>query len=199
MLSASKEVPHVTESGPIRVFPRDGKWIVDFGSHVCAYCATRSQAVAVGSDAALAEQRELLVEIDHSPLARFVEMGSPAFSEYINGRLAATTKQALTYFLERFDPVTATDADLARRTLLIQLARAEHDHHVPLTEHEDAQLDRLISAQPAETQDMYSEVRETNARHVLYLLRGLKLPTAAGPDPRPFRPFIGRGTRGRKT
>jgi hypothetical protein len=186
----------VTESGPIRVFSRDGRWLVDYGSYVCAYYAARSQAVEAGTEAARVEDREL--RIDDAPVVGFtlppvqacVDEANPAdveqmddrvaYSEYVNGRLAAVSSQMLAYFLEGFDPVTATDADLARRTLLTNLARAERDRGARLTQHEEAQLDRLIAAQPPESRAMYTEVRTTSARHVLYTLRGLQLAKAAG-------------------
>jgi hypothetical protein len=184
----------VSESGPIRVFRRDGRWLVDYGSYICAYCATRSEAIAVGTEAARDEHREL--EIEGGRVSGFVqsflharadatdpddvgEMDSIGFSEYVNGRLAAVSSQVLAYFLEGFDPVTATEADVARRTLLGNLASAEQDCATRLTQHEEAQLDRLITAQPWESRGMYTEVRDTSPRHVLYMLRGLELVKAA--------------------
>ncbi len=182
----------MSESGPIRVFPRDGRWVVDYGSYVSAYCETRSQAIVVGTEAARLEHRELLIEIEDGPVARFVrpflqpgasasdredgaQMDSIGFSEYVNRRLATVTSQALAHFLEGFDPATSTEADTARRTLLVNLARAESESAVRLTEHEEGQLDRLISTQPSDTWDMYTQVRDTSARHLLYMLRGLEL------------------------
>jgi hypothetical protein len=103
------------------------------------------------------------------------QMDSIAFSEYVNRRLATVTSQALAHFLEDFDSATSTEADTARRTLLVNLVRAESESAVRLTEHEEGQLDRLISTQPSDTWDMYTQVRDTSARHLLYMLRGLEL------------------------
>jgi hypothetical protein len=159
---------------------------------VSAYCATRSQAIVVGTEAARLEHRELLIEIEDGPVGRFVrpflqpgasasdredgaQMDSIGFSEYVNRRLATVTSQALAHFLEDFDSATSTEADTARRTLLVNLVRAESESAVRLTEHEEGQLDRLISAQPPDCWDMYAQVRDTSARHLLYMLRGLEL------------------------
>ena len=50
------------ESGPIRVFLRDGKWLVDYGSYAHGYHATRREAIETATRAARNEQRELTVE-----------------------------------------------------------------------------------------------------------------------------------------
>jgi hypothetical protein len=52
----------VPRSQPIRVFPRDGKWLVDYGSYVCGYHPTLAAAIEKATVAAQSEQRELLVE-----------------------------------------------------------------------------------------------------------------------------------------
>jgi hypothetical protein len=167
---------------------------------VSASCPSRSLAVSVGTECARAEQREL--EIEDGPVSGFVrpflhtradppdrddaaQRDSVAFSEYVNRRLATVSSLALAYFLERFDPFTATDAEIARGTLLANLVRAEDERAVRLTEHEDAQLDRLIDAQPLDSREMYSVVRNTSPRHVLYLLRGCELAKAADTEPLP--------------
>lgn len=49
------------ETEPIRVRPRQGKWLVDYGSYAHGYYATRSQAVAEGKAAARREGRELSI------------------------------------------------------------------------------------------------------------------------------------------
>jgi hypothetical protein len=176
----------VSESGPIRVFPRDGRWLVDYGSYVCAYCATRSEAITAGTEAARIEYRELMIEdapaagVVVSFLRASVDQSDPeAFAEYVRGRIPSVSSQLLAGFLEDFDPDTATDEDVERGALLADLANAAHDP-VSLAEHEEAQLDRLIATQPRESREMYTEVRNTNARHVLCMLRGLERAKVAG-------------------
>jgi hypothetical protein len=55
---------NVTDAGPIRVYARDGKWLVDYGSSVHGSYVTRAEAIRVGTDAAFVERRELKVEGD---------------------------------------------------------------------------------------------------------------------------------------
>ena len=50
------------ETDPIRVFPKDGKWLVDYGSYAYGYHATRSEAVETATRAARDEHREFAVE-----------------------------------------------------------------------------------------------------------------------------------------
>jgi hypothetical protein len=47
---------------PIKVFARDGKWVVDYGSYANGYHLTRAEAVATATLAAHHEHRELVVE-----------------------------------------------------------------------------------------------------------------------------------------
>jgi hypothetical protein len=58
----SRRVDMTAETGPIRVFPRDGKWLVDYGSYAHGYHATRREAIETATRAARAEQRGLKVE-----------------------------------------------------------------------------------------------------------------------------------------
>lgn len=192
----------MSEADSIRVFPRDGRWIVDLGSSVWAYYDSRSQAIAAAAEAARDAHRGLVIDesdatasepplleaVPGVPDAGLARMDEVAYSEYVNTRLAAVSREMLAHFLEGFDPNTATDDELARRTLLTDLARAERDRRVALTEHEEAQLDRLIAGQPPQSQEMYAEVRNTSPRHVLYMLRGLAALKEAGASalsPRP--------------
>ena len=152
-----------------------------------AFYASRSQAIAAAAEAARDARRGLVIDESDAAASEPAlleavpgavdgdvgQMDQVAYSEYVNGRLAAVSREMLAHFLEGFDPNTATDEELARRTLLTDLARAERDRRVALTEHEEAQLDRLIAGQPPQTQEMYAEVRNTSPRHVLYMLRGL--------------------------
>jgi hypothetical protein len=189
----------VSDCGPIRVFPRDGEWLVDYGSYVCAYCATRGEAIRVATEAARGEGREL--EIQAGPFFGFVrsltrkrlggrdadeiaQTDSIAFSEDVNRRLAAVSREALAHLLKGSDSATDADAQIARRTLLANLARAERDCGVPLTQHEERQLDRLIAAQPRHSRSPYTEARNTSPRHLLYMLRSLE----PHPDPTPGVP-----------
>lgn len=50
------------ETGPIRVFPRDGKWLVDYGSYAHGYHLTQRESIETAARAARNEQRELKVE-----------------------------------------------------------------------------------------------------------------------------------------
>jgi hypothetical protein len=50
------------ETDPIRVFPRDGKWLVDYGSYAHGYHRTRREAIETATRAAQTEQRELTIE-----------------------------------------------------------------------------------------------------------------------------------------
>ena len=52
------------DTDPIKVFPRDGKWLVDYGSYAHGYHATRREAIETAKRAARDEQRELTVETD---------------------------------------------------------------------------------------------------------------------------------------
>jgi hypothetical protein len=49
------------ERDPIKVFPRRGQWLVDYGSYAHGYYSTRSLAVAEGRAAARRERRELSI------------------------------------------------------------------------------------------------------------------------------------------
>jgi hypothetical protein len=50
------------ETDPIRVFARNGKWLIDYGSYIHGYHLTRIEAIETGTRAALSESRELVVE-----------------------------------------------------------------------------------------------------------------------------------------
>jgi hypothetical protein len=52
------------ETGPIRVFLRDGKWLVEYGSYAKGYHSTRRKAIQVATRAARDESRELVVEAE---------------------------------------------------------------------------------------------------------------------------------------
>jgi hypothetical protein len=54
----------VSESDPICVHPRDGNWLVDYGSYVQGYYETRAEAIEVAKAAAVVEQRELTIQPD---------------------------------------------------------------------------------------------------------------------------------------
>ena len=49
---------------PIRVFAREGKWLVDYGSYAHGYHETRDEAIQAATRAAEAEQRELVIEAE---------------------------------------------------------------------------------------------------------------------------------------
>ena len=55
------------DSDPIRVFPRKGKWLVDYGSYAHGYHLTQREAIETAARAARNEQRELKVETDSRP------------------------------------------------------------------------------------------------------------------------------------
>jgi hypothetical protein len=52
----------MTATDPIRVFAREGKWLVDYGSYAHGYHDTREEAIETAARAAEVEQRELEVE-----------------------------------------------------------------------------------------------------------------------------------------
>jgi hypothetical protein len=52
----------VSETDPIRVHPRGGRWLVNYGSYVQGYHETRAEAIEVATAAALVEGRELTIE-----------------------------------------------------------------------------------------------------------------------------------------
>ena len=52
----------MTDSSPIRVFTRDGRWLVDYGSYAHGYHSTRAEAIQTAALAAHYEHRELVVE-----------------------------------------------------------------------------------------------------------------------------------------
>ena len=49
-------------SDPIRVYIRNGKWLIDYGSYAQGWYHTRSEAIEVASGAAQREHRELTIE-----------------------------------------------------------------------------------------------------------------------------------------
>lgn len=52
----------MSESGLIRVFARNGKWLVDYGSYAHGYHDTRDEAIRIATADAKKEQRDLVVE-----------------------------------------------------------------------------------------------------------------------------------------
>jgi hypothetical protein len=52
----------VSESDPICVHPRGGRWLVNYGSYIQGYHDTRAEAIEVATAAAFVEQRELTIE-----------------------------------------------------------------------------------------------------------------------------------------
>jgi hypothetical protein len=52
----------MTEADPIKVYARDGRWLVNYGSYVHGSYDTRSEAIKAAAAAALVEQRELTIE-----------------------------------------------------------------------------------------------------------------------------------------
>lgn len=54
------------ESDPIKVYPRDGQWLVDYGSYAHGFHTTREEAVKTATAAGVVMQRELIIE-GHDP------------------------------------------------------------------------------------------------------------------------------------
>jgi hypothetical protein len=54
----------MSETDPIRVFLRDGKWLIDYGSYAHGYHVTRCEAIMTATRAAQSESRELVVEAE---------------------------------------------------------------------------------------------------------------------------------------
>jgi Uncharacterized protein conserved in bacteria (DUF2188) len=65
------------ETDPIKVFPRDGKWLVDYGSYAHGYHQTREEALEKATRAARDEQRELTVEADEKAVHRGWSIETP--------------------------------------------------------------------------------------------------------------------------
>jgi hypothetical protein len=49
---------------PIKIFVRDGKWVVDYGSYAHGYHLTRVEAIKTARLAAHYEHRELVIEAE---------------------------------------------------------------------------------------------------------------------------------------
>jgi hypothetical protein len=54
----------MTEGDPIRVFSKDGAWVVDYGSYVNGRHLSRNEAIETATRAAQIESRELVVEAE---------------------------------------------------------------------------------------------------------------------------------------
>jgi hypothetical protein len=52
----------VAERDPIRVFAKNGKWLIDYGSYAHGYHMTRATAIETATRAAQRERRELVIE-----------------------------------------------------------------------------------------------------------------------------------------
>jgi hypothetical protein len=50
------------ETDPIRVFTKNGKWLIDYGSYAHGYHLTRRAAIQTATHAARRERRELVIE-----------------------------------------------------------------------------------------------------------------------------------------
>jgi hypothetical protein len=66
----------MSETDPIRVFVRDGKWLVDYGSYAHGYHVTRCEAMATATHAARREHRELVVEAEPFSRVRAVPVAA---------------------------------------------------------------------------------------------------------------------------
>ena len=52
----------MSETDPIRVFERNDKWLIDYGSYAHGYYVSRREAIDVATDAARVEHRTLVIE-----------------------------------------------------------------------------------------------------------------------------------------
>jgi hypothetical protein len=52
----------VSETDPIRVFARNDKWLIDYGSYAHGYYLSRGEAIHAATDAARVEHRTLVIE-----------------------------------------------------------------------------------------------------------------------------------------
>jgi hypothetical protein len=59
----------MSETGPIRVYPGDGEWLVDYGSYVKGHHPTREEAVTAATLAAGLEHRDLVTELNEAVAA----------------------------------------------------------------------------------------------------------------------------------
>jgi hypothetical protein len=67
----------MAEADPIRVYARNGKWLIDYGSYSQGSYVSRSEAIEVASDAALHERRELTIEREARAGVPVLPTGSP--------------------------------------------------------------------------------------------------------------------------
>jgi hypothetical protein len=61
---------HMPQTTPIRLFARDGKWVVDYGSYAHGYHLTRADAIKTATLAAYVEHRRLVIEPTADTAAR---------------------------------------------------------------------------------------------------------------------------------
>jgi hypothetical protein len=54
----------MVKTDPIRVFAKNGKWLIDYGSYAHGYHTTRDEAVETATRAARSERRKLVVEAE---------------------------------------------------------------------------------------------------------------------------------------
>jgi hypothetical protein len=50
------------EEDPIKVFARNGKWLVDYGSYAHGFHKTRDQAIQTATQAAKDDERDLVIQ-----------------------------------------------------------------------------------------------------------------------------------------
>ena len=80
----------MSESDPIRVHARDGRWLVNYGSYVQGYYDTRAEAIEVAKAAAFVEGRELTIEAEAGAFASALALGSQD-GDWIHGPSASSS------------------------------------------------------------------------------------------------------------
>jgi hypothetical protein len=80
----------MSEADPIRVYPRNGKWLIDYGSYSQGWYLSRSEAIEVATRAALDERRELTIEPEASAVISALPTGSQD-GDWIRGPLASSS------------------------------------------------------------------------------------------------------------
>jgi hypothetical protein len=68
----------MSEADPIRVYARNGKWLIDYGSYAQGWYLSRREAIEVATKAAVHERRELTIEREAAAVV-------PAFPTHLQG------------------------------------------------------------------------------------------------------------------
>ena len=92
----------MSEADPIRVHPRNDKWLIDYGSYSHGWYVSRSEAIEVATKAALDERRELTIEPEAVADVSALPTGSQD-GDWIRGSLASSSPSATAPFFGHVD------------------------------------------------------------------------------------------------